>query len=44
MQKTRLSCAVLAALASTQIYAQESDAAAKMETIEVILQWARCSF
>ncbi|APE06135.1 TonB-dependent receptor [Alteromonas sp. RW2A1] len=35
MRKTQLSCAIVAALASTSIAAQESEAPAKLETIEV---------
>lgn len=35
MQKTRLSCAVLAALATTPTLAQEANTGAKLETIEV---------
>lgn len=35
MRKTQLSCAIVAALASTHLYAQESEAPAKLETIEV---------
>lgn len=35
MRKTQLSCAIIAALASTSLAAQESDAPAKLETIEV---------
>lgn len=35
MQKTHLSCAILAALASSSVYAQEVQSKAKIETIEV---------
>ncbi|MDY6976178.1 MAG: TonB-dependent receptor, partial [Pseudomonadota bacterium] len=35
MRKTQLSCAIIAALASTSLAAQESEAPAKLETIEV---------
>ena len=35
MRKTQLSCAIVAALASTTLAAQESEAPAKLETIEV---------
>ena len=35
MQKTRISCAILAALASSPLYAQESQSKAQFETIEV---------
>ncbi|WP_394220508.1 TonB-dependent receptor [Alteromonas gracilis] len=35
MRKTQLSCAIVAALASTSLAAQDSDAPAKLETIEV---------
>ncbi|MBU3023099.1 TonB-dependent receptor [Aestuariibacter sp. A3R04] len=35
MQKTRLSCAIVAALASTPLLAQEAESRAKIETIEV---------
>jgi len=35
MRKTQLSCAIVAALASTPLLAQESEAPAKLETIEV---------
>lgn len=35
MRKTQLSCAIIAALASTSLAAQESKAPAKLETIEV---------
>lgn len=35
MQKTRLSCAIVAALATTPLYAQETQNKAKIETIEV---------
>ncbi|MBU2977078.1 TonB-dependent receptor [Alteromonas sp. C1M14] len=35
MQKTHLSCAILAALASSSVYAQEEQSKAKIETIEV---------
>lgn len=35
MRKTQLSCAIVAALASTSLAAQESEAPAKLETIEV---------
>ena len=36
MRKTQLSCAIIAALASTSLAAQETKAPAKLETIEVI--------
>ena len=35
MRKTQLSCAIIAALASTSLAAQETKAPAKLETIEV---------
>ncbi|GGF64113.1 TonB-dependent receptor [Alteromonas lipolytica] len=35
MQKTRISCAILAALASSPLYAQETQSKAQFETIEV---------
>ena len=35
MKKSQLSCAILAALASTPVLAQEESANAKIETIEV---------
>lgn len=35
MRKTQLSCAIVAALASTSLAAQDTGAPAKLETIEV---------